>query len=125
MKPYFFIVLFSFLFQLQRFGQSASAEDYIIINKTECTAQITAHCTDMTAAFKTLLPGEDWVNNCPTGSLLCTVTMVLPNTSHIIVSPDFSLPCLDPGMSILPSSSCYTQNVQWNISGPYVICNIY
>lgn len=103
---------------------NAQPSDYIIINKTNCTARVTASCTGNTSASNTLAPDEDWPNSCPTGETLCTVSMALPGPVNIFVA-DYALLCLNPGMDILPPSNCYTRNVQWQTIGSFVVCNIY
>lgn len=102
----------------------AQPSDYIIINKTNCAAQVTASCTGNTSASTILAPDEEWPNSCPAGETLCTVSMALPGPVNIFVG-EYSLPCLNPGMDILPPSTCYTQNVQWQTIGSFVVCNSY
>jgi len=101
----------------------AQPEDYIIVNKTNCTAQVTAYCTDNSFASNTMPADTDWQNSCPAGETLCYVKMTLPGSTTIYAT-DVALVCLNPGI-ILPSNACYTQNLQWDTIAAHVVCNIY
>ena len=112
------------LFSFGNLYSQPQPSPYIIINKTGCTAQVIAYCTDFSSSSNVLEPDEDWSNSCPTGETLCTVTMVLPGATTIYLA-DYPLPCPNYGMNIMPPSSCYTQNVQWQTISGNVVCNIY
>lgn len=117
-------ILLLFL-SLASFGQlKAQPESYIIYNKTNCTAQVTATCTDLSSTTHTLGTGQSWSNSCSVGETLCTVKMTLPGSVIIFVA-DYSLLCLNSGSNMLPPSPCYTQNVQWQTISNHVVCNIY
>lgn len=122
---YLFIIRLFITIYLFSFGNLYSQpSSYIIINKTDCTAQVTAYCTDFSSSSNILGSDDDWSNSCPTGETLCTVTMVLPGATTIYVA-DYTLPCPNYGSNVLPPSSCYTQNVQWQTISGNVVCNIY
>lgn len=120
----FLLLIFALTIHNQLIAQP-QPEDYIIVNKTTCTAQVTAYCTGFSSASNTLAPDEDWINSCPTGETLCWVSMTLPGSTTVTIETTIpSVICLNPGTT-LPPNACYTDDYEWKIIGTYVVCNIY
>lgn len=101
----------------------AQNEDYIILNKTNCTSQVYAYCTGGASASQTLPPDGDWQNSCPTGETPCYVKMVLPGPTTVVAT-SLLITFRSPTTS-LPPNGCYSSDYDWHQLGSYVVCNIY
>lgn len=118
-----FIVLAASLGNSTLIAQPPPPEDYKVVNKTSCTVEATAHCSNGSSTSATLIPDQILSNSCPTGAYLCWAEIEFPSSTIAYFSS--SSICLNPGSS-LPADACYTGTCQWDQTNfSYVLCNFY
>lgn len=121
-----FLILIVLLFSVGNstlIAQPPPPEDYKVVNKTSCTVEATAHCSNGSSTSATLIPDQILSNSSPTGAYLCWAEIEFPSSTVAYFSS--SSFCLNPGAN-LPADTCYTSGCQWDEgSFTYVLCNFY
>lgn len=118
------VFLISFLLSNTLLAQVSNK--YIIYNKTECTTDVTARCSDGSSSSATMAPEDFLSDSCSAGEYLCYVLMEFPSSYELItVVPATIAPiCLSP-LPDIDSDPCYQENVVWDDPPNYITCNIY